>query len=297
MRPLIKRSLGSLLSLVLLAPLAAAQTTTDTPSLTLEGARVAIDAAAAKARADGAGGAIAVVDQGGNLIALDRLDGTFAAGAKISIGKARTAALFQKPTRVFEDIIRAGRTPMIALDDFTPLKGGVPIVVDGRVVGAVGVSGAKSADHDDELAIAAAEAVAARAAGGESMISSGEVTRVPGAQVASAFARGVPLIENEQFKVHASRREAPGQAEVHSGEADIIYVLEGGATFITGGRVENGRATGPDEVRGDSIAGGETHRLGRGDVLVVPAGTPHWFKEIAPGGPMLYYVVKVPLRK
>ncbi len=297
MRPVIHRSLAALLGCALLAPLAAAQTSIDAPSLTLEGARIAIDAAAAKARADGAGGAIAVVDQGGNLVALDRLDGTFAAGANISIGKARTAALFQKPTRVFEDIIRAGRTPMIALDDFTPLKGGVPIVVDGRVVGAVGVSGAKSADHDDELAIAAAEAVAARAAGGESMISSGEVTRVPGAQVASAFARGVPLIENEQFKVHASRREAPGQAEVHSGEADIIYVLEGGATFITGGRVENGRATGPDEVRGDSIAGGETHRLGRGDVLVVPAGTPHWFKEIAPGGPMLYYVVKVPLRK
>ncbi len=291
------QAMGALLGIALLTPSAAAQTIIEAPSLTLEGARIAIDAAAAKARADGAGGAIAVVDQGGNLIALDRLDGTFAAGADISIGKARTAALFQKPTRVFEEIIRSGRTPMIALDDFTPLKGGVPIVIDGRVVGAVGVSGAKSADHDDELAIAAAEAVASRAAGGESMLSTGQVMRIPGPQVASAFARGVPLIENDQFKVHASRREAPGQAEVHSGEADIIYVLEGGATFVTGGSVENGRTTGPDEVRGDSIIGGETHRLARGDVLVVPAGTPHWFKEIAPGGPMLYYVVKVPLRK
>lgn len=293
----IHRSLAALLGVALLASPAAAQTTIDAPSLTLQGARIAIDAAAARARADGAGGAIAVVDQGGNLIALDRLDGTFAAGANISIGKARTAALFQKPTRVFEDIIRNGRTPMIALDDFTPLKGGVPIVVDGRVVGAVGVSGAKSADHDDELAIAAAEAVAARATGGESMISTSQALRIPASQVASAFARGVPLIENEQFKVHASRREAPGQAEVHAAETDIIYVLEGSATFITGGAVADGRATGPDEVRGGSIVGGETHRLSKGDVLVVPAGTPHWFKEIAPGGPMLYYVVKVPLCK
>jgi glc operon protein GlcG len=297
MRRSTNRSLGALLSLALLAPQVAAQTTIDAPTLTLEGARIAIDAAAAKARADGAGGAIAVVDQGGNLIALDRLNGTFAAGANISIGKARTAALFQKPTRVFEEIIRSGRTPMIALDDFTPLKGGVPIVIDGRVVGAVGVSGASSADHDDELAVAAAEAVVSRAAGGESMLSSGEVMRIPGTQVASAFARGVPLIENDQFKVHASRREAPGQAEVHTDEADIIYVLEGSATFITGGVVDNGRAAGPDEVRGDAIIGGETHLLAQGDVLVVPAGTPHWFKEIAPGGPMLYYVVKVPLRK
>src|SRR5207253_449594 len=67
--------------------------------------------------------AIAVVDDGGNLMYLERLDNTFAAGARISIGKARTAALFKKPTAAFEEIIRNGRTPMIALEDFTPLQG------------------------------------------------------------------------------------------------------------------------------------------------------------------------------
>ena len=75
-----------------------------------------------------AGGVIAVVDDGGNLMALERVDGTFAAGANISIGKARTAALFQKPTAFFEDIIAKGRTAMVALNDFTPLQGGVPII-------------------------------------------------------------------------------------------------------------------------------------------------------------------------
>lgn len=285
------------LSLALLSSTAFGQTTVAAPTLTLQGARVAIDAATAMARETGAGGAIAVVDQGGNLMALERLDGTFAAGANISIGKARTAALFQKPTRVFEDIIRSGRTPMIALSDFTPLKGGVPIIIDGQIVGAVGVSGAKSADQDDEFATAAAKAVATRSMSGQSMISLRDVIRIPAPEVSAAFAHGVPLIENDQLKVHASRREASGQAEVHTDEADVIYVLEGSATFVTGGTVEDGQNIAPHEIRGSSIRGGEVHRLGQGDVMVVPAGTPHWFKEIASGGPMLYYVVKVPLRK
>src|SRR5581483_3475043 len=104
------------------------------------------------------GGVIAVVDEGGNLMALERLDGTFAAGANISIGKARTAVLFKRPTKAFEDIIKNGRTAMVALPDayFTPLQGGVPITVDGQIVGGVGVSGASSAQQDEELAMAGA---------------------------------------------------------------------------------------------------------------------------------------------
>ena len=109
-------------------------------------------------RLNAPGGVIAVVDEGGNLMALERLDGTFAAGANISIGKARTAVIFKKPTKVFEDIIKNGRTPMIALNDFTPLQGGVPVLVDGEVIGGVGVSGAASARQDEELAIAGANA-------------------------------------------------------------------------------------------------------------------------------------------
>ena len=128
-------------------------------TLTLDGAQRAIAAAVAQAHKNHAGGVIAVVDDGGNLMALERVDGTFAAGANISIGKARTAALFKKPTRVFEDIIAKGRTAMVALNDFTPLQGGVPITVDGQIVGAVGVSGAASAQQDEELAMAAAAAV------------------------------------------------------------------------------------------------------------------------------------------
>src|ERR671926_604370 len=131
--------------------------TTEKKALTIEGAKKVIAAAVAYAKKNNApGGVIAVVDEGGNLMALERLDGTFAAGANISIGKARTAVLFKRPTRFFEELINKGRTAMTALNDFTPLQGGVPIVIDGQIVGGVGVSGAASAQQDEELAIAGA---------------------------------------------------------------------------------------------------------------------------------------------
>src|ERR1051326_6670046 len=148
-----------MLALVSFAGAAGASEIADRKTLTIDGARRAIAAAVAQAHKNHAGGVIAVVDDGGNLMALERVDGTFAAGANISIGKARTAALFQKPTRAFEEIIGKGRTAMVALNDFTPLQGGVPLTIDGQVVGAVGVSGAASAQQDEELAMAAASAV------------------------------------------------------------------------------------------------------------------------------------------
>src|SRR5215470_9791716 len=141
------------------AAIASAQTA-ERKSLTLDGARRVIAAAEEYAKENKApGGVIAVVDAGGNLMALERLDGTFAAGANISIGKARTAVLFQKPTKVFEDIINKGRTAMAALPDsfFTPLQGGIPVVVDNQIVGGIGVSGASSAAQDEEIAIAGAD--------------------------------------------------------------------------------------------------------------------------------------------
>src|SRR5689334_14793226 len=107
-------------------------------TLTLDGARRVVAAAEVYAKQNNApGGVIAVVDAGGNLMALERLDGTFSAGANISIGKARTAVLFQKPTKVFEDIINKGRTAMAALPDsfFTPLQGGIPVIADGQIIG------------------------------------------------------------------------------------------------------------------------------------------------------------------
>lgn len=109
--------------------------------------------------------------------------------------------------------------------------------------------------------------------------------------VRAAFEQGMPLLEQFNYKIHASRRVAPGQVEVHETDTDIIHVLEGTAMFVTGGKVIDARTTAPHEVRGADIDGGTTYRLAAGDVMVVPAGTPHWFKDVR--GPFLYYVVKV----
>lgn len=250
-------------------------------SLSLDGAHAVINAAVNQARQNKTTGVIAVVDDGGNLMALERIDGTFGAGANISIGKARTAALFKKPTRVFEDIIAKGRTSMVALNDFTPLQGGVPLIVDGEVVGGVGVSGAASAAQDEELAMAGAAALNA----------SPSVTYFDHNQVDGAFAKGSVLFDHsDKYMVHASRREQPGMAEVHTKDADIVYVLEGRATLVTGGDAVSLKNTAPDEFRGERIEGGESHVLGKGDVIIVPAGVPHWFREVT--NPFLYYVVK-----
>ena len=132
------------------------------PTLTLEGAKRAVAAAIAYAHSHGApGAAIAVVDAGGHTICLERLDGTFPASADVSIGKARTAANFGRPTRGMEDSINKNRPALAAVaavTPFTPLQGGIPIVVDHQVVGAIGVSGAASAQQDEEIAIAGAGA-------------------------------------------------------------------------------------------------------------------------------------------
>jgi len=257
-------------------------------SLDLQSAKKAIAAAIAYGKTHKApGAAVAVVDAGGNLLALERLDGTFTAGANVSIGKARTAALFKQRTRVFEELINNGRTAMAALNDFTPLIGGIPIVVDGRVLGAIGVSGAASAQQDEELALAGAAALTGAA---QPLLSNAPVHAFDANAVTAAFAKGSPLIENDVYKVHASRRTEPGQVEVHDDETDVIYVVEGSATIVTGGTAVDGKVTAPGQYRAARIEGGESHTLGRGDVFVIPAGVPHWFKEVR--GPFLYFTVK-----
>src|SRR6185503_15486653 len=143
-------------------------------TLTIDGAKKVIAAGVAYAKKNNApGGVIAVVDDGGNLMALERMDGTFAAGANVSIGKARTAALFKRPTKVFEDTIKNGRTALVALPDayFTPLQGGIPITIDGQIVGGVGVSGAASAQQDEEIATAGANALTSDAKMSEKKLS------------------------------------------------------------------------------------------------------------------------------
>src|SRR5262245_13122955 len=117
------------------------------------------------------------------------------------------------------------------------------------------------------------------------------VTYIPADRVSAAFAKGAVLVNNGSYQVHASRREAPGQVEVHVKDTDVIYMLEGTTTFITGGTMVGGKTTEPDEIRGTSVNGGEMRTLTKGDVIIVPKGTPHWFKDIS--GPVLYYLVKV----
>jgi uncharacterized protein GlcG (DUF336 family) len=145
------------------APASAIAQVADQKALTLGGARTVAEAAAAEARKHNAGGAIAVVDAGGHLVLLERLDNTFPAAAAVAIEKARTAATFRTPTRNFENAIKNGRAALLGVSVMTPLQGGVPILADGQVVGAVGVSGASSAQEDDDIATAAAGALSAPA--------------------------------------------------------------------------------------------------------------------------------------
>ena len=250
--------------------------------LTLAGARAIAGAAEREARRLNTTGAIAVVDDGGNLLYLARVDNTFPAAAAVATDKARTAATFRMPTRNLEDAVKNGRTSLVAVTEMTPLAGGVPIVMDGQVVGAVGVSGAANAVQDEELAKCAASALADSTASA--------VTHIPADDVRSAFAKGAVLLKNDTYQIHASRREGAGQVEVHTKDTDIIYILEGTTTLATGGTVVGGKVTEPDEIRGSDVTGGETRTLRKGDVVVVPNGTPHWFKAVS--GPVLYYVIK-----
>jgi glc operon protein GlcG len=269
--------------------------TVDKKTLTIDGARKVIAGAIAYAKKNNApGGVIAVVDEGGNLMALERLDGTFAAGANISIGKARTAVLFKRPTKAFEDIIKNGRTAMVALPDafFTPLQGGVPIMIDGQIVGGVGVSGAASAQQDEELAMAGANVFS------DSKMSDMPANKPPvlffdAKQVSTSFSTGAVLLDgsDRHYMVHTSRRDKPGLAEIHALDTDIIYVMQGSATLVTGGAAIDAKQTEPNEIRGSRIEGGLTQRLSKGDVIIVPNNTPHWFKEV--NGEFLYYTIKI----
>lgn len=274
---------------------ASAQTTTKT-TLTIDGAKKVIAGAVAYAKKNNApGGVIAVVDEGGNLMALERLDGTFAAGANISIGKARTAVLFKRPTKVFEDIIKNGRTAMVALPDtyFTPLQGGLPIVVDGQIVGGVGVSGAASAQQDEELAIAGANTLLEAKVSDTMPAKNQPVLFFDATQVSASFSAGAVLLDgnDRNYMVHTSRRDKPGLAEIHGLDTDIIYVVEGKATIVTGGTAVEAKEVAPNEIRGTRIEGGDTRQLSKGQVIIVPHNTPHWFKEV--NGEFLYYTIKV----
>jgi glc operon protein GlcG len=263
----------------------------DKKVLSLDAAKRVAAAAAAEAKARKATVVIAVVDDGGHLLVLERLDDTQVASVEVGIGKARTAAIFRRPSKEFEEQIRNGRAAALALPGATPLQGGVPILSDGKVIGAIGVSG--NTPQEDE-AIAIAGAAAMDGLGAADTAADNAVSYYDSKTVAAAFAKGAVLSNGaggRNYMVHASRREGAGEAEVHAKDTDIIYVLDGSATFVTGGTVVDPKTTAPDEVRGREVRQGETRQLAKGDVIIVPNGTPHWFKEVAP--PFTYYVVKV----
>lgn len=112
-------------------------------------------------------------------------------------------------------------------------------------------------------------------------------------QVAKGFAKGGYLYPwgNGNFSVMTARRDKAGEVELHTRDTDVIYIVSGRATFVTGGTMMDGHQTAPGEMRGSSIQGGKAWFLSKGDVLVIPPNTPHWFQKVP--GPMLYFVVKV----
>ena len=126
--------------------------------LSLAAARKIVAAAEAEANARGVGVVIAVVDSSGTIIELTRMDTAQVASVNVGIGKAKTAAIYRRPSRDFEEQIKSGRIAALALADATPLQGGVPVLVDGKLVGAVGVSG-DTPQVDEAIAIAGAAAV------------------------------------------------------------------------------------------------------------------------------------------
>jgi quercetin dioxygenase-like cupin family protein len=110
-------------------------------------------------------------------------------------------------------------------------------------------------------------------------------------KVAAALAKGGSLVTRPDLLVSGSHREAAGKVEVHDKETDVLYVVDGEATFVFGGKMVGGKVTAPGQWQGSDITGGETHHIAKGEVFVIPAGIPHWFKEVPRS--VSYFVVKV----
>jgi glc operon protein GlcG len=250
---------------VSLAGAAACLPVIDVAALSSDGARTTAEAVGAEARRRGVAPVVAVVDAGGTLVYLSRPDEAQVASVAVATDKARTAAIYRRPSKDFEDQAAHGRPSALHLAGAVPLQGGIPLVVNGTVVGGVGVSGASSADEDNELAMLGIAAFFTASP-------PRSVTHVPAGAMADAFAVGRLVVDTDAWKVDAGRRTGPGQAELHERTTDVIYVVEGDATVVTG---EEGSVT----------------ALGPGDVFVVPAGITHTFT--AASNPFRYLVVKV----
>jgi glc operon protein GlcG len=273
------------LLLGLLAPRGTSAQLSEKKILTLAAAEKIATAAEVEAKKRNATVVIVVVDDGGYPLIIKRLDDTQVASVEVGIGKARTAAIFRRPSRDFEEQIKNGRVASLVLPGATPLQGGLPLIVDGKTIGAIGVSG-NTPQEDEDIAkagVAAFDSV--------SNAPQASVTFLPAKQVNGAYAKGMNLVKAQNYKVDASHRDAPGVVEVHTKDTDIIYMLEGTATLVTGGKLVDGKVIEPEEIRGRDTQGGETREIAKGDVIVIPNGTPHWFKEVK--GAVNYYVIKV----
>jgi uncharacterized protein GlcG (DUF336 family) len=237
--------------------------TVTVPALTYAGAKVAARAVAVAATARGVAPVAAVVDAGGELVYLWRPDQAQVASVGVATDKARTAALYRRPSKDFEDQASGGRPSALHLAGAVPLQGGMPIVVDGHVVGAIGVSGASSADEDQELAVVGQQAAQAAVEPGDAVFISSETLR-------AKFETGGLLVDTPAYKLDAGRRTGPGEVELHEQVVDIMQVVAGNAKVVTG----------------------ETaHELAVGDVLVIPNGVPHQFVDAS--DPFHYFVTKV----
>ena len=118
-----------------------------------------------------------------------------------------------------------------------------------------------------------------------------EVVHLDHEKVDATWVKGAKLLQTDEFKIMTSHREGPGKVEIHAHDTDIFHIIDGTAEFVTGGTVVDLKVGANGESGGKEITGGETHHLAKGDVIVIPRGVPHWFKEVK--GPFLYYVVKV----
>jgi uncharacterized protein GlcG (DUF336 family)/uncharacterized RmlC-like cupin family protein len=242
-----------------LAGAAAEFSTIEVPALTYERARTAAERSGVEASARGVAPVVAVVDAEGELVYLWRPDAAQVASVGVATDKARTAAIYRRPSRDFEQQAASGRASALHLARAVPLQGGMPILEDGYVVGAIGVSGASSADEDQELAEIGADAAASNG--------NGKATFFPRTVVEAG---GGILLDARRYKLDAGLRTAPGDTELHERDVDVMHVIQGTATITTG----------DDE-----------HRLTEGDVLAIPSGVPHRFVDVS--DPFRYFVVKV----
>jgi quercetin dioxygenase-like cupin family protein len=115
-------------------------------------------------------------------------------------------------------------------------------------------------------------------------------TIIKGSDVEAAFTASKSFLSTPEYRISTARRESAGEVEVHTIDTDIFYVIEGSATLVTGGEMQQPRTVAPNEIRGSSIVGGVTHAVGKGDIIVISNKEPHWFKEVP--APFVYLVIK-----